>query len=70
MGWSPLINRCSLSLGSQTCMSSKELDVKYGKIVGVASGTLFPIECRGSVKIHGYVSIGKSLRMDEKYIIE
>jgi hypothetical protein len=51
----------------------KEFDVKYSKIVGVACGTLFPIECRNEarrLRLMVMYPSGSRYGLDEKYIIE
>ena len=53
--------------------SSKVFDVKYSKIVGVACGTLFPIDCRQEAHRLGLMVMypsGSRYGLDEKYIIE
>ena len=53
--------------------SKKVFDVKYSKIVGVACGTLFPIDCREEAHRLGLMVMypsGSRYRVDEKYIIE
>ena len=49
------------------------VDVKYSKIVGVACGTLFPIDCRKEAHRLGLMVMypsGSRYGLDEKYIIE
>ena len=51
----------------------KEFDVKYSKIVGVACGALFPIECRNEahrLELMVMYPSGSRYGLDEKYIIE
>lgn len=51
----------------------KEFDVKYSKIVGVACGTLFPIDCRQEAHRLGLMVMypsGSRYALEEKYIIE
>jgi hypothetical protein len=53
--------------------SSKVFDVKYSKIVGVACGTLFPIDCRQEAHRLGLMVMypsGSRYGLDEKHIIE
>lgn len=50
-----------------------EFDVKYSKIVGVACGALFPIDCRKEAHRLGLMVMypsGSRYGLDEKYIIE
>jgi hypothetical protein len=49
------------------------VDLKYSKIVGVACGTLFPIDCRKEAHRLGLMVMypsGSRYGLDEKYIIE
>ena len=51
----------------------KEFEVKYSKIVGVACGTLFPIDCRKEAHRLGLMVMypsGSRYGLDERYIIE
>jgi hypothetical protein len=51
----------------------KEFDVKYSKIVGVACGTLFPIDCRQEAHRLGLMVMypsGSRYGLEEKCIIE
>ena len=51
----------------------KEFDIKYSKIVGVACGALFPIDCRKEAHRLGLMVMypsGSRCGLDEKYIIE
>jgi hypothetical protein len=53
--------------------SSKVFDVKYSKIVGVACGTLFPMDCRDEAHRLGLLAMypsGSRYRLDEKHIFE
>jgi hypothetical protein len=53
--------------------SSKAFDVKYSKIVGVACGTLFPIDCCDEAHRLGLMAMypsGSRYGLNEKYIIE
>jgi hypothetical protein len=50
-----------------------DFNVKYSKIVGVACGTLFPIDCREEAHRLGLMVVypsGSRYRVDEKYTIE
>ena len=54
-------------------IKQSDFNVKYSKIVGVACGTLFPIDCRQEAHRLGLMVMypsGSRYGLDEKYVIE